>query len=82
MAFGALRAHRAAGRSVPDEVAVIGFDDVAAARSTDPPLTTMRQPFDEMAEALSDLLLSRIAGNVRRDEHVTCPTELISRDSA
>jgi DNA-binding LacI/PurR family transcriptional regulator len=82
MAFGALRALRAAGRRVPDEVAVIGFDDVAAAASSAPPLTTMRQPFDEMAEALSDLLLSQIAGNERRDEHVTCPTKLIPRDSA
>lgn len=82
MAFGALRALRAAGRRVPDEVAVIGFDDVAAARSSDPPLTTMRQPFDEMAEALSNLLLSQIAGSGRRDDHVTCPTKLIPRDSA
>jgi DNA-binding LacI/PurR family transcriptional regulator len=82
MAFGALRALTAASRSVPDDVAVIGFDDVAAARSTVPPLTTVRQPFDEMAEALSDLLLSQIAGNARQDGHVTCPTELIRRGSA
>jgi DNA-binding LacI/PurR family transcriptional regulator len=82
MAFGALRALRAAGYSAPDDVAVIGFDDVAAARLTEPPLTTVRQPFDEMAEALSELLLSQIAGNARQDGHVTCPTELIRRESA
>ncbi len=82
MAFGALRALKTAGRSVPDDVAVVGFDDVAAARSTDPPLTTVRQPIDDMAEALSGLLLSQIAGNARGDEHITCPTELISRESA
>jgi DNA-binding LacI/PurR family transcriptional regulator len=60
----------------------MAFDDVAAARLTEPSLTTVRQPFDEMAEALSELLLSQIAGNARQDGHVTCPTELIRRGSA
>jgi DNA-binding LacI/PurR family transcriptional regulator len=82
MALGALRVLRATGRRVPDDVAVVGFDDVLAARSAHPPLTTIRQPFDEMARALTDLLLGQIAGDVREDRHITCPTELIRRDSA
>ena len=51
MADGALRTLRQAGRRVPDDVAVIGFDDVEIARYTEPPLTTVRQPIAELGPA-------------------------------
>ncbi len=82
MAVGALHALRAAGRRVPEDVAVVGFDDAPVARTTRPPLTTVRQPLEEMTRALTDLLLRRIAGEARDDEHVVFPTELVRRDSA
>ena len=48
MAFGALAVLAAAGRRVPDDVAVVGFDDVPEATLSEPPLTTVRQPIEEM----------------------------------
>jgi DNA-binding LacI/PurR family transcriptional regulator len=84
MAAGALQALRDAGRRVPDDVAVIGFDDAPIASLTLPTLTTIRQRLDEMAEAAADLLLRRIDnGNGRsRPEQIICPTTLVHRASA
>lgn len=82
MAVGALRALRAAGRKVPDDVAVVGFDDLPLARDADPPLTTIHQPLDEMARAMADLLLQRIAGTASPQDHVVVPAAFIRRMSA
>jgi DNA-binding LacI/PurR family transcriptional regulator len=57
MAAGALQALAAAGRRVPDDVAVVGYDDSVIAASTNPPLTTVRQPVEEMATAATRALL-------------------------
>lgn len=81
MAFGVLRALRAAGRRVPDDVAVVGFDDVADAAGADPPLTTVRQPLGEMTRELTELLLRRMNGLASDDDHVVCETELVVRAS-
>nr|BFE81984.1 hypothetical protein GCM10020093_045850 [Planobispora longispora] len=62
MAVGALQALRQAGRRVPDDVAVMGFDDIEAARYTEPPLTTVRQPIVEQAAAMVRLLLGLFSG--------------------
>lgn len=80
MAIGALDTLRQAGRRVPEDVAVVGFDDIEAARYTDPPLTTVRHPVPELVAAMVRLLLLRIAGEPA--EPVILPTELIIRDSA
>ncbi|MEV7970339.1 LacI family DNA-binding transcriptional regulator [Sphaerisporangium sp. NPDC088356] len=80
MAAGALAALRAAGRRVPDDVAVGGFDDSSVAASTHPPLTTVRQPLAQVAEETVRLLLALIDGA----EHVgpvVLPTRLITRES-
>jgi DNA-binding LacI/PurR family transcriptional regulator len=82
MAVGALRRLQAAGRRVPDDVAVVGFDDVELAVSTSPTLTTMRQPFAEMTQALTDLLRRRIAGDAGADESVLFAPTLVRRASA
>ena len=82
MAMGALEALRSLGRRVPEDVAVIGFDDVADAAFTDPPLTTVSQPLEEMTNALAELLLRRINGLGDEDESVVCPTHLVRRGSA
>lgn len=81
MAEGALRTLRQAGRRVPDDVAVIGFDDIEIARYTEPPLTTVRQPILEIGRELVRQLL-RVAAGEEIEPAVVLPTELIVRDSA
>ncbi|MEU9010675.1 LacI family DNA-binding transcriptional regulator [Streptomyces sp. NPDC048479] len=81
-AAGALRALRAAGRSVPDDIAVVGFDDIPMAQHTEPPLTTVRQPMREMGETAARMLLAHLGGTAAPHEPVILPTELIVRRSA
>jgi DNA-binding LacI/PurR family transcriptional regulator len=78
MAIGALGALRAAGRRVPDDVAVAGFDDIGLARFSEPPLTTVRQPVTEVAACIVQMLL----GADPPTEPVILPTELVIRESA
>ncbi|MEU8650337.1 LacI family DNA-binding transcriptional regulator [Streptomyces sp. NPDC048737] len=88
MAAGARQALREAGRRIPDDVALIGYDDSAIARHMDPPLTSVRQPIEEMGRRMLDLLLTEIAddrpavsrGLERRQ--VVLATELMVRASA
>ncbi|MFF3402003.1 LacI family DNA-binding transcriptional regulator [Streptomyces sp. NPDC002659] len=81
-AVGVLRALRAAGRSVPDDIAVVGFDDLPVAQHTEPPLTTVRQPMREMGETAARMLLAHLGGTPAPDEPVVVPTELVVRRSA
>ena len=82
MAVGALIALRGGGRRVPEDVAVVGFDDAPLAATTRPALTTVRQPLEAMTSAMVRLLLARIEGTAGDDAHVTCDTVLVVRDSA
>lgn len=81
MAAGALRALRAAGRRVPDDVAVVGFEDSVVARYAQPPLTTVRQPIEEMGRQATRLLLARAAGEPT-GMHLILDVELVVRASA
>jgi DNA-binding LacI/PurR family transcriptional regulator len=81
MADGALRTLRQAGRRVPDDVAVIGFDDVDVARYTDPPLSTVRQPIAGIGRTLVRQLL-RLAAGEPTEPALVLPTELVIRESA
>lgn len=81
MAIGALRALRDAGRRVPDDVAVVGYDDIEMARHTEPPLTTIHQPIVDQARTMTELLLTQIGGDPVSDP-VVLPTELVERESA
>jgi LacI family transcriptional regulator len=68
------------GISVPGEVAVTGFDDVPVARHMHPPLTTVRQPIQDLGATAFDVLYSRIStGGGERD--VVLPVRLIVRES-
>jgi DNA-binding LacI/PurR family transcriptional regulator len=82
MAVGALRALRRSGRAVPEDVAVIGFDNAPLARSTKPPLTTVNQPIEAIGAQTARELLELIAGNSAEGNHVVLETELVVRDSA
>jgi LacI family transcriptional regulator len=80
VALGAIRAIRQAGLRVPEDVSVVGFDDVALAEHFDPPLTTIRVPARGLGEAAGRVLLARLNG----EDVVTrllLPTELIVRES-
>ncbi|MDX3227772.1 LacI family DNA-binding transcriptional regulator [Streptomyces sp. ME19-01-6] len=81
MAVGVLRALRQAGRRVPDDVAVVGFDDIETARYTDPPLTTVRQPIARIGQRLARQLL-RLASGEQIEPSLVLPTELVLRESA
>ena len=83
MAAGALRVLDRTGRRVPDDVALVGYDDLGVAERTTPPLTTVRQPVEAMAERATRLLLERVDG--RDGTHpmrVIIPPTLVRRDSA
>jgi DNA-binding LacI/PurR family transcriptional regulator len=80
MAAGALNALRRAGRVVPDDVAVGGFDDSSIATTLQPALTTIRQPLARISAEMVRLLLDLIAGEA--PAAVILPTELVIRASA
>jgi LacI family transcriptional regulator, repressor for deo operon, udp, cdd, tsx, nupC, and nupG len=81
MALGAVRAARRLGRSVPEDLSVIGFDDSLFMACTDPPLTTVRQPIGSMGQTAVALLISQIdGGEVPHDETMFDP-ELVVRGS-
>ena len=80
MAAGALTALRRAGRRVPDDVAVGGFDDSSIATAVEPALTTIRHPLTRISAEMVRLLLGLIAGDPPAT--VILPTELIIRASA
>ncbi|WP_211234935.1 LacI family DNA-binding transcriptional regulator [Glycomyces arizonensis] len=80
MAAGALQVLHAAGRRVPEDVAVGGFDDSAIASATRPMLTTVRQPLAQVAEETVRLLTALL--DEQAVEPIVLPTELIVRDSA
>ncbi|MGR4881109.1 LacI family DNA-binding transcriptional regulator [Streptomyces sp. LARHCF249] len=80
MGAGALRTLRAAGRLVPADVAVIGFDDLAAARIADPPLTTVHQPIEGLGREMARMLVALING--QDPTPLILPTRLVTRASA
>jgi DNA-binding LacI/PurR family transcriptional regulator len=82
MAHGALQALRDAGRRVPTDVAVIGFDDFEMSRYSDPPLTTVRQPIVDMGRTLARQMLGLVDGEPDVPSAVVLPTELVVRASA
>ena len=87
MAAGAINAARARGLVVPDDLSIVGFDDSEIASVTYPPLTTVRQPIEDMARGSVDLLIETIkangeteAGSADRFRHFSF--DLVERGSA
>ena len=78
-ALGVLAIAAQRGLRVPDDLSVIGFDDVPEAASSTPPLTTVRQPIQEMGAAGIDLLVALMSGQESPDAHVRLPTTLLVR---
>ncbi|MYR94105.1 MULTISPECIES: LacI family DNA-binding transcriptional regulator [unclassified Streptomyces] len=82
MAAGARQVLREADRRIPEDVALIGFDDSVVARHMHPALTSVRQPIEEMGRRMAQLLLEEIAGRTGERPTVVLPTELVVRDSS
>jgi DNA-binding LacI/PurR family transcriptional regulator len=82
MAAGALWALKASGRRVPDDVAVVGYDDSDIAGNTDPALTSVHRPVEDMGRELVRLLLARIHGDEVPVAEVVLRTRLVVRASA
>ncbi|MFD5581040.1 LacI family DNA-binding transcriptional regulator [Streptomyces pseudogriseolus] len=81
-AAGARQVLREAGRRIPDDVALVGYDDSAIARHMEPPLTSVRQPIEEMGRTMARVLLKEIASETQERPQIVLPTELVVRDSS
>ncbi len=82
MALGALRALRDAGMGVPDDVAVVGFDDMPYSATAAPPLTTVRQPVRRVGSLAFESLLDIIENGLEPARRSIVPTELVVRASS
>jgi DNA-binding LacI/PurR family transcriptional regulator len=80
-ALGVYQAAREARLHIPEDLSVVGFDDLPIARWVSPPLTTIRQPLIEMAEAAAELVLGLARGDEPPQMRVELATELIVRES-
>lgn len=80
MALGALRGFHEAGLSVPEDVALVGFDDIPTAGYVTPPLTTVHAPTQELGEQAMDHLLARLK-DTQPPAHQTLETRLVQRVS-
>lgn len=80
-AIGAIRALRDANLRVPEDVSVIGFDDIQVAAYHNPRLTTIRQPLRDMGETAARILLQRLQGFKDYPEEFAVPPELITRET-
>lgn len=80
MGAGALRTLRQAGRPVPGDVAVVGFDDLAVARIADPPLTTVHQPIAALGREMARMLAAIVDG--QDPTPLILPTRLVVRSSS
>jgi LacI family transcriptional regulator len=80
-ALGAMRALTEAGYRIPEDMPVVGFDDVPAAASTDPPLTTVRQPTERMGVVATETLIDMLEHGDSFPRRVILPTEFVIRAS-
>jgi LacI family transcriptional regulator len=78
-AMGAIRAIRQAGLRVPDDISIVGFNDLPMAAESSPPLTTLHVPLHAMGTVAAELLLSLLAGEQSPPSSTVLPTELVCR---
>lgn len=82
MAAGAIPVLRGVGKSIPGDVAVVGYDDSVVATTLDTPLTTIRQPAASVGARMADVLMDLLKGDKDVDKVTILPTELVRRASA
>ncbi|MFE7529567.1 LacI family DNA-binding transcriptional regulator [Kitasatospora sp. NPDC057542] len=81
MALGVTQAAREAGRSVPGDLSVVGYDDCYLAAHSNPPLTTVRQPIQEMGAAVAEALWRQLEGHGGQVRDYLFTPELVARES-
>jgi LacI family transcriptional regulator len=81
MAFAAMRAIHEAGLRIPEDIAVVGFDDIPAAATSSPPLTTVRQPVARTGALAAETLIDIIEHPGQEPRHIVLSTELVIRES-
>lgn len=81
MALGAMRTLHRLGRHVPDDISLIGFDNIPFTKLITPELTTIGQPVEQMGEATMSLLLKQIEDPAREPETVILTPTLIEREN-
>jgi LacI family transcriptional regulator, repressor for deo operon, udp, cdd, tsx, nupC, and nupG len=82
MAIGALKRIKEAGLRVPEDISLVGFDDIPLAHYCDPPLTTIAQPAEGFGRRAVEMLINLIEKKANPEQHVTLPFELTVRKSA
>lgn len=81
MAIGAQRAIRQAGLRIPEDIAIVGFDDLPQAGLAEPPLTTIRQPIEQLGIEAVDLLHGILSETITSPKQIILPVELVQRTS-
>lgn len=81
-AIGSISAFQEVGLRVPDDISVVGFDDIQSAAYTNPPLTTVRQPLQKMGQIAARTLLERIEGRMKYVPEIAIEPELVVRRSS
>jgi LacI family transcriptional regulator len=80
-AYGAMRAIHEANLRIPEDVAVVGFDDIPASARTTPALTTVRQPVQQMGSKAAEVLINVIENDITATQKLIMDTELVVRES-
>lgn len=81
MAFGVMEAARERGLRIPEDLSIVGFDDIPQANSLHPALTTVHQPLEEMGRVATQMLFGYLADPSRAEERIELPTQLVIRNS-
>jgi LacI family transcriptional regulator len=81
MAIGAIRAIREAGLNVPNDIAMVGFDDLPISTASDVQLSTIRQPVIQFGIRAVELLIDLIENGIQPPRHIIMDTQLVIRDS-
>jgi LacI family transcriptional regulator len=81
MAMGAMDAVRSRGLRVPEDISILGFDDIPQAALVHPALSTVRQPLEQMGRVATQMLLDMLENPEKAISRVELPTELIFRGS-
>ena len=81
MAFGVIEAIRNRGLRVPEDISVIGFDDIPQAAVTHPALTTVNQPLEKMGRVATQMLMDLLHHPEKKPKRIELPTALVIRES-